>query len=454
MNKKVFSFDVDLKKKTYQTINPKQGETGSALNISLLDDGIPYDIPTGITIQVMFKRPDGFISYIAGTNVSGNSFDIDLTNQILNKAGEVRAEVIISDTFSVKTQTFHFNVLESVGYSEIESVNELDILEQLVQNASQEVIDRIEALESEVTIWYNEAQASEDTREENENTRIGNENTRQTQESTRQFNETDRETAETTRVENEDARIIAETGRETEESTRVANEDDRISSENTRETNEGIRVANEAERVSSEDTRVSSETNRQSNEATRESNESTRQSNESIRESNETARVTSFQNIEDDYSEYRFRGDYDPTTQYYKNNTVRNNGSTYIAVSDSLGQSITDTLYWELVAIKGADGDGSGDMVKSTYDSNESGIVDDSEKLGGNTLAQVRAGTTKEDVGLGNVSNDLQATKLEFEAHKSEIMPHQFIDEDSGKVYRYGRRYKDGGMQVIYEEVI
>src|SRR5690554_4095826 len=41
----------------------------------------------------------------------------------------------------------------------------------------------------------------------------------------------------------------------------------------------------------------------------------------------------------------------------------------------------------------------------------------DAETLEGLTVSQVRSGTTKTDVGLGNVDNVKQASKTEFDTH-------------------------------------
>lgn len=41
----------------------------------------------------------------------------------------------------------------------------------------------------------------------------------------------------------------------------------------------------------------------------------------------------------------------------------------------------------------------------------------DADTLEGLTVSQIRAGTTKTDVGLGNVDNVKQASKTEFNAH-------------------------------------
>ena len=63
--------------------------------------------------------------------------------------------------------------------------------------------------------------------------------------------------------------------------------------------------------------------------------------------------------------------------------------------------------------------------------------------------------TTKEDVGLKNVTDDEQATKIEFNGHLTNEMPHQFIDEKNNKTYVFGLRISaEGKPQIIYEEAI
>jgi len=46
------------------------------------------------------------------------------------------------------------------------------------------------------------------------------------------------------------------------------------------------------------------------------------------------------------------------------------------------------------------------------------------DTLEGLTVSQIRAGTTKTDVGLGNVDNVKQASKTEFDAHVAEFDAH------------------------------
>jgi hypothetical protein len=55
-------------------------------------------------------------------------------------------------------------------------------------------------------------------------------------------------------------------------------------------------------------------------------------------------------------------------TTYQVNDVVSYNGSTYICVLESTGNLPTNTTYWSLMAQKGTDGTGSGDMIASVYD--------------------------------------------------------------------------------------
>lgn len=79
-----------------------------------------------------------------------------------------------------------------------------------------------------------------------------------------------------------------------------------------------------------------------------------------------------------DIRNYKNCGVYNSLTQYYIGNEVLNDGSSYRAKQDTLGNPppphpIIENDYWIMVASKGADGEGSGgsgtgDMLKSTYD--------------------------------------------------------------------------------------
>ncbi|WP_217595312.1 hypothetical protein [Cohnella sp. GbtcB17] len=61
-----------------------------------------------------------------------------------------------------------------------------------------------------------------------------------------------------------------------------------------------------------------------------------------------------------------YKGSYNSTTAYVRNNSVEYNGSSYTCIASSTGNLPTNTDYWVMSARKGADGTGSMIEVKST----------------------------------------------------------------------------------------
>ena len=98
------------------------------------------------------------------------------------------------------------------------------------------------------------------------------------------------------------------------------------STEEARQLAEGERVANEQERVKNEDLRVRNENARNMWEA------------------------------------------FDSTKSYDVGNKVSYEGSSYVCIAPSFGVAPTNSAYWLLIAAKGADGTGVGDMLASVYD--------------------------------------------------------------------------------------
>jgi hypothetical protein len=78
-----------------------------------------------------------------------------------------------------------------------------------------------------------------------------------------------------------------------------------------------------------------------------------------------------------------WKGNYSSETDYILNDGVYYNGSSYRALGPTTGNPPTNATYWAIVAMKGIDGQGAGDMTKLIYDSNDDGAVNDSDKLGG-----------------------------------------------------------------------
>lgn len=72
-------------------------------------------------------------------------------------------------------------------------------------------------------------------------------------------------------------------------------------------------------------------------------------------------------------------GGYNPATAYLMDDVVRDNGSSWIALQATTGNAppvfpVTSNAYWELLAVKGLDGTGTGDVV-GPASSTDSGIA-------------------------------------------------------------------------------
>ena len=273
------------------------------------------------------------------------------------------------------------------------------LVRECVANAVNAVIDHMVLVENEAQDWASaealrvQAEAArvtaENLRVQAENDRADAETARAAAEAARVLAENLRAEAETARANAENkrdtaekSRVSAETGRVNAESARVTAESQRANAESVRAQNEAARVSAEtgradaeADRVSAEDTRIanenarkSAETDRASAEAVRESGENARKSAEKARasaeqqrESAETARQTA-ENARNVWEEYSAGKAYVP------GNKVSFNGSSYVCTAETTGHAPTDTAYWLMIAKKGEDCKGAGDMLASVYD--------------------------------------------------------------------------------------
>lgn len=151
----------------------------------------------------------------------------------------------------------------------------------------------------------------------------------------------DVETAEAARVIAEGLRVAAESGKAIAESSRVITEGLRV-------IDEGTRDANEIDRENAESARIIAETVRSVAEGNRVTAESAR-----------AASMTAFAVYEE----------YNPLTPYVALNKVTYNGSSYACKIPCTGVTPgTDPTKWLMIAAKGADGAGAGDMLASVYD--------------------------------------------------------------------------------------
>nr|WP_270576286.1 hypothetical protein [Butyricicoccus sp. OF30-11pH9A] len=206
-------------------------------------------------------------------------------------------------------------------------------------------------------------ESAESTRQTAEQSRAGAETARAKAEKARADAETARVSAEQARATAESKRDAAETARQNAETGRTDAETKRVSAETARATAEGKRADAETARATAETKRVSAETARANAESTRQTNETARVSAEKSRAAAETARQTAekARNVWEEYSAGK---------AYLPGNKVSFNGSSYVCTAATTGHAPTDTAYWLLIAKKGEDGKGAGDMLASVYDPN------------------------------------------------------------------------------------
>lgn len=217
-----------------------------------------------------------------------------------------------------------------------------------------------------------------------ENVRASAETERVWNESTRKSQEAQRQQAEAARVEAENARAAAETDRkafdtqaEADEAARVTAEKGRVSAETTRASAETSRASAEQSRASAEEQRATNEGNRQTSEQGRVEAEQARQAAEETRQTNETARQQGYTamnqtvaKVGTDMAQFKVWETYSASKSYVPLNKVTYNGSSYICISAVKGVAPPNETYWQLIAAKGADGEGTGDMQQGDYDGN------------------------------------------------------------------------------------
>ena len=169
-----------------------------------------------------------------------------------------------------------------------------------------------------------------------------------------EINETESgiQAAESARAAAEAARSGAERGRAAAETARASAEAARASAETGRGNAETARA--EAEHGRAEAERQKAETGRARAEAERISAETERLAAEQVRAETETAR-----NVWEPY---------DGGRDYVPGNKVSSGGSSYLNVKACKGVRPPSAAHWIMIAARGVDGEGAGDMLAEVYD--------------------------------------------------------------------------------------
>ena len=253
----------------------------------------------------------------------------------------------------------------------------------------------------------------------------------------------------------------------------------RVEAENVRETNESARQAKESQRASSESTRIDNEQQRESNESLRESSENDRANAEQNRVTAENERSDLYDLVQQKLADGEFvgeKGDTGDGLEYVWNGTqlgVRKEGETeyvYVDLKGDKGDTgeienldsshIVDALgympiseadvpdpTWENLQNKPTEfnptththsWDGIANKPSSFTPSTHTHSIDDVTGLRAELDSVPEL--TKENVGLGNVDNVKQASKVEHDQLASDFNEHQAEEVHQGEVH---------GMRVV-----
>lgn len=359
------TFDVALELKQTSTNAPFyviEGDNGNKIRITVTDGGSAVDL-TDCRVIAVFSKSNGTSmqdSAEAGGGVTiGGTYNNEVTVALRPASiapGQVECELqIYSDenkTTLITTAKFNFECQRAIfNENTAMATNEYPLLVSLIS-----VCNGIVAAEGlRVT--------AEASRVSAEGERAAAEAARETAEGERVEAEEAREAAETARVSAESSRVATEQGRETAEQSRVTSEAVRASAETERETAESERETAETARTSAETSRVTAEQGRVSAENTRVSQEQERQA-EILKIAGMTVEVT-----------------------------------TLAAGAQATAELVEsgDHKVLKLGIPKGRDGSGTGDMEKSTYDTDNSGVVDNAERLEGHDASYFSQATHRHD---------------------------------------------------------
>ncbi|KEI92227.1 BppU family phage baseplate upper protein [Clostridium botulinum] len=328
---KPFNLLIDTKRTGFNAVRGlKQGDNNSVLNITLVQNSVPFDL-TGLTVRINYKRPDSkiFLQMADITNATDGKVKINILTKALESIGEVKADLSIfdKDNRKITSATFSMFVDSSVYRNDYIDKEDLDLIQ---------------------SIWV-----EEDKRIRAENERVKNEDNRKNVENARVESEENRKLEEIKRVDSENIRVDNETGREKSEATRIENEKTRLENESQRVENDENRIAEETKRVEAEEER----------------------------KTNETTRQQGYEEIKNTIDDFSVCEEYDPDKEYKKFNRVVYNGSCCECLKDCTNIYPVNKEYWILIAQKGKDGLGSGNMHTDTYDKNQNGIVDKAESI-------------------------------------------------------------------------
>jgi hypothetical protein len=157
-----------------------------------------------------------------------------------------------------------------------------------------------------------------------------------------------------------------------------------------------------------------------------------------------------------------WKGEWNSATEYVARDAVYYNGNSYLALQTGTNQTppATSDSYWQIVARKGTDGEGAGDMLKIDYDSNADGKVNAADAADMATYATTAGHATAADIAYAvaweNVSSkptDFSPSAHALDAHTAVTLAElnaKISDADLGPAYTLPTASADtlGGVKV------
>ena len=280
---------VDTKKTNYKNVGKINHGDDLILELTVLSDGdmISFNDPM---VDLLVKKSDGkMIRQNSGIEqTEPNKFIIEVSKDCVTSPGLTTNQLIINDNGRISTCMFYYTILNSLEEDIIQSISNVEVLEQLDEFVIQ-IKDKMEIFDDELLNKISDFEdAIEDLEEFFGDTSVG----LLEAELSRNEAEQSRAQAESVRVQNETRRLQNDLDLANAEAERVRAENIRIQNEVDRALVDAVMDQKESERENSELERIQNESKRATDEVARQQNENTRQSNESIRMSNETDRKT------------------------------------------------------------------------------------------------------------------------------------------------------------------
>lgn len=175
IDKLVTEISIDLYGETKEyLVSAKQNDKNTRkIHVTLLSNGVPYEIPSDSVLIINVKKPDGKYVYNQCT-LQNNVVVVDMTNQMLAASGTATADINIKtkdNSQILSSASFTIEIEPSMYDDEaIMSSNEMNMLDAWIAEVADQESIRVKA--------ENERIAAENIRINNENARIAAEKER------------------------------------------------------------------------------------------------------------------------------------------------------------------------------------------------------------------------------------------------------------------------------------